>query len=394
VTPVQRLAWILWVGLLTGVTVRVAVSKPTSHTVVPIYLQAAKCMLAGTDAYASHPALGLDVYRNPPGFAVAFVPLTLLPEKVAGILWRWLGFALVVFGLRNLARDTLGLSPQQTAWLFVLAFPLTLSSFDNGQANLHLMGTMALGTAAVARRDWLWAGVWLALAVANKGYPLALVGLMALVHPRLIPRVLPAIALFVLYPFLVFPTEFMGDQFRQFAGDAQTDDRTHTLLFRVPRDWTLLARTWLDVVPELNVVRKISVVVGAMLAVVVAVTRPRAETVLILATVWMTLFGPATEAATYTLLAPGMALAMLTFQGRTRWVAQTAGVFLTSQVFRDLFPAGWKWGVLGPQPFGAALLLGATLVECVKQAARRKSTANETEHGYRRIPSRISGPTA
>ncbi len=59
-----RLAWTLWLVLAAAVGIRVAVSKPTSQSVMPIYLAAGDRWLRGESLYA--PVPGLDVYRNPP----------------------------------------------------------------------------------------------------------------------------------------------------------------------------------------------------------------------------------------------------------------------------------------------------------------------------------------
>src|SRR5579885_95016 len=94
---IGRVAAVAWVVLVAAVLVRVAVAKPRSQTVVPIYLTAGQRWLAAADLYA--PADGLDVYRNPPGFAAGFAALTPLPEKASGILWRSAGAAVFLLGL-------------------------------------------------------------------------------------------------------------------------------------------------------------------------------------------------------------------------------------------------------------------------------------------------------
>ena len=95
--PMQRLAVVMWFWLIVGVSGRVAVSKPFVQSVMPIYLDAGQRWVAGEDLYAFKPPH--DVYRNPPGIAAGFVPFTWMPQRVAGLAWRWLSAAVFLVGL-------------------------------------------------------------------------------------------------------------------------------------------------------------------------------------------------------------------------------------------------------------------------------------------------------
>src|SRR5262245_34735219 len=81
--PMQRLSVTLRPVLLIGVTGKVRFAPVRSHTVVPIYIAAAERFARGEPLYVSTPPL--DWYRNPPGIAAAFIPLTLVPERLAGL---------------------------------------------------------------------------------------------------------------------------------------------------------------------------------------------------------------------------------------------------------------------------------------------------------------------
>ena len=146
-----RLAALAWVALLVGVAVRVAVSHPWSQSVVPVYLHAGGQWRAGADPYA--PNYFHDAYRNPPHVAAAFAPLTRLPEKAAGLLWRGVGAAVFLLGLRAYTRHVLPpLTPSQTGLVFLAAMPVALLSVNNGQANVLLAGAVLFGAADAARR--------------------------------------------------------------------------------------------------------------------------------------------------------------------------------------------------------------------------------------------------
>ena len=135
----------------------------------------------------------------------------------------------------------------------------------------------------------------------------------------------------------------------------------------MPRDWTVLTRTWLGWVPSDLIVKSVSVLSGLAFAGVVWFSHRRnglqrtIPIVVVLSGSWMTLFGPATESVTYCLLAPGAAWLVATSRGWLLGIA-TAGYLLhLSPVIRDIFPQSWRYSVLGPQAAGTLLLLAVTM---------------------------------
>src|SRR5581483_4139272 len=129
---------------------------------------------------------------------------------------------------------------------------------------------------------------------------------------------------------------------------------THAALVRVPLDWTVLARTWLDWVPPRELTAAVSLAAAAVAAGLVLGARTSRPLVLALAlgSVWMTAFGPATEMNTYSVLA-GVAAYLAVAPGpRPRWAAAAAVAgygLLAAAVLRGLFPEDWRFQVLGPQ---------------------------------------------
>src|SRR5262245_17562272 len=176
-----RIAVGVWAALLLGVCGRVLLAKPRSGTVVPIYLAAGERWAAGEDLYAPHPEL--DVYRNPPGVAAAFVPFTYLPEKAAGVAWRLFGAAVFLVGLVRFRRDVVpDLSANRAGVMLALAAVVALPAVNNGQVNLLIAGAVLNGTAAVAGRRWWEAAGWFGLGGWLKVYPLAAGLLTAVVY--------------------------------------------------------------------------------------------------------------------------------------------------------------------------------------------------------------------
>jgi hypothetical protein len=381
-SPLQRLAVVAWAGLLIGVGARVAAGPARSQTVVPVYLNAAHRWVQGEDLYA--PAWPLDVYRNPPGVAAAFVPFTWVPEKVAGLAWRGLGAAVFLVGLAVWVRHGLPrpLTRGEAGAVFALTVPLALSSLNNGQTNLAIAGLLLLGATAAARQRWRAAGLWLALGGVVKLYPLAVGLLLAAAFPRrLLPWLAGFVALLLAAPFLLHDPGYVAGQYRSFANYLGADERSLGPLDRAPRDLFLVLRVWFAPPPAAAYQAVQLGAAAAMAGLVVFAARrtrdPRFTSVLALhlGCVWMTVLGPATEPHTYTILGPTAAAAVvLGFAGRSRaacWLAVLGYGLLVAPVFRDMFPAGWKFQVLGPHPVGGLLVLAAIVTDSVNRLARK-----------------------
>jgi len=296
-----RLAWTLWVVLVAAIGVRVAVSKPTSQTVVPIYLAAGERWLHGESLYG--PAQLLDVYRNPPVVAAGFATLTPLPEKLAGLIVRGVGVALFLTGLRRVRRELLPeWGPSRVGWLFALAVIPAVPAANNGQLNLHLAALAFHGVASAAAGRWSASAAWIGVAVWVKVYPLSLGLLVALVAPpRYAVTLVGVVLLGGLLPFALDDLATASTQYAEYAHYLKIDDRTHDDLSRVPRDWTAIPRAWLGWVSPEPVTKAVSLAVATGLAVLMLVRRRRPLGESLLAAlvgshVWMTAFGPATVA--------------------------------------------------------------------------------------------------
>jgi hypothetical protein len=387
--PLQKVAFWLWVAALLGVGGRVAFAKnPQSGSLLPIYLNAAHRWVAGEDLYAIQRPL--DLYRNPPGVAAAFVPFTWVSERAANLLWRALGAAVFLVGLRAWVRHGLPrpLTPGETGAVFGLSAPLALVSLSNGQTNLVVIGAILLGATAAARaRGWA-SGLWLGLATVVKVYPAAVGGLLAVAFPR---RVLPwyaaGVMLLFAAPLVLGGWDYAVSQYRSLREATTEDDRTLALPYRAPRDLYLLFRVY-STPPAKETYHAITLGVAAGMLGLVFLTgwrtgdrRLTAAVSLHLGCVWMTVFGPATEAHTYTLLAPTAAavLALSYSERKSRgWLplVLAAGGYglLLAPVLRDMFPNGWKFQYMGPHPAGGLLVFGAVLLDTAGRLLNRGSS--------------------
>lgn len=368
-----RFAVGVWVALLLGVFGRVAVSRPDQQSVVPIYLLAAKRLKANENLYADPPP-GLDIYRNPPAVAALFVPFTFLDPTLAAILWRLLGISLYLLGLRQLVRDVLPpLSPLRRAWVWLLSAVLVIPAFNNGQINLPIVATALLGTAAAARGAWKTAAVWLVIAGWFKVYTAAVGLLMSVAFPKLF------FARFFVTGWLIVCGTWLGvemwasvgqdwevrrEPLTDFVEASQGEDRSAAPLERAPKDWSILVRVWFDVVVPKPVSLGVSLAVAVGMAILLFLRGDRKVPTEVFAPlafglIWLTLFGPATEMNTYSVLAP--VAAVLCVVGRWQWVARFGTLMLVVAVVRGAFPQEWGWHLHWLQPLGAWLLLVATL---------------------------------
>jgi len=246
---------------------------------------------------------------------------------------------------------------------------LALPAVNNGQVNLLMIGAALNGAAATAREKWWEAAAWFGLSGWLKLYPFAFGLLAAVAAPRLAWRLLAVAAAGFALPFALQDPGYVLSQWREYVGYLGADDRTYAyILRRVPFDWTLLPRVWAGRVVTADVAKAVSLAAaaGAALAVgftALAADRRRALGLAVaLASVWVTAFGPATEANTYSVLAAAAGHLCVAGPRRGRALAGAGTALLAAAVVRGVFPDDWTFHVLGPQPVGAVLLVPAAVV--------------------------------
>jgi hypothetical protein len=383
----SRWAVIVWAALVGGVLGRVVASKPRSQTVVPIYLVAGQRWVASKDLF--EPIPGLDLFRYPPVVAAAFVPFSEMPEKLAEVLWRGLSVAVFLMGLwrfrRTLATE---LTPTRAGLLFALAALLVVQALNNGQANLLLAGAVLNGAAAVARGRWWEAAAWFGLAGWLKLYTFAFGLLVGLLHPRQFgPRLLAVTLVGAALPFACQAPDYVLSQYREFVENLGADDRTYANLYRTTRDWAICPRVWFDWNPPPSVRTAVSLVAALAAAGLVRCAASRRDALflaILLGSVWITAFGPATESNTYSVLAGVAAYLVVWPNPRPRWATAAAWAgyaLLAATILRGLSPADWKFQVLGPQPVGTLLLAAAGVATVFTRALTSRELKPQTWFG-------------
>src|SRR5262249_27424042 len=137
-----HVAAVVWLILTSVVCVRAFV-WPYRHSTLLIYVTAAKNWMGHCDLYAEQPGLK-DLYRYSPTVAVLMVPIPLLPDNLAGLLWRLLNLAGFFGGITWWCRSVLPragtITSRQWAMFSLLLLPLAVESINNGQLNPLMVG--------------------------------------------------------------------------------------------------------------------------------------------------------------------------------------------------------------------------------------------------------------
>src|SRR5262249_25652990 len=156
-------------------------------------------------------------YRYSPIVAIGFAPWSLLPDRPAGVLWRWLNAGVFVGGLavwwQWWRREQRGLPA-----LLLLVLPLAVGGLDKRPCDALIAGLPLLAAGAFAGGRLGLAAAAVTVAVLFKGYPVALGLLFCAADPR---RFTPRLALALLAGFglpylLSHQPEYVTTQYAHF----------------------------------------------------------------------------------------------------------------------------------------------------------------------------------
>jgi hypothetical protein len=365
----ERVALGLWLVLATVVCLR-AYTWPHRHSILPVYTTAAQNWLASNDMYALQPGLP-DLYRYSPTAAILLVPLTLLPDNLASLLWRVLNLAVFFWGVAWWCRAVVprgdAFSRRHWAAFGIMLLPLSLESFNNGQINPIIVGLTLAGVAAVAGERWNMAAACAALTALLKIYPLAVGLLLALVYPRKFgPRFLVALTLGLAVPFLCQRFDYVIEEYRTWLQLLGGDDRSDWPLRIAPQDlWLLFRMTQVPISTHGYLVLRLGLAAGvaAMCVVEHHAGSGKRGALTVLSTqacLWMILCGPNSEPCTYILLAPVLAWAVVdAWQSCRSWMARSFTAIVLSVLLLPFLCRAFSGGednAAGLMPLGAVLL--------------------------------------
>ena len=374
-----KLALAAWITVFLGIAIRVLVDRPGHRSVFAIYADAAQRWRTGIDLYPKDVRdSAFPLFRYSPPVAAALTPFTFGPLAFGEIAWRLLSGGLLVAALLRWARIVLPrpVSADQIGVWLLLVLPLTASNWNSGQSNPLVLALLLATTTAVIERRWNLAAGCMAAACLFKVYPIAVGLLLAALYPRrFLLRLIVALALGLALPFLFQEPSYVTRQYVLWLDYLLREDRTSWNIQLGNTDFQLFYRVWIGPL-DTPVYRAIEVVMGFGIAALCLAARrtgwsePRLLTFLLgLACIWMTAFGPATESATYVLLAPLAAYAVLeTHLDRPRRVGAVLAV-VAYLLLLSVQISGWVPGLiraynkLGPQPLAALLLLAWSVAE-------------------------------
>ncbi|HTD15637.1 MAG TPA: glycosyltransferase family 87 protein [Chthoniobacterales bacterium] len=322
----------LWLAVILGVTIR-GMAAPHQNSVFLVFRDAGRAWLAGQPLYAH-----VGKYLYSPLAAALFAPFALMPDGVASALWRLATglaylFAVIYWFRRYDGRDELPL----IRWIFgtkssgikerpderelvptlglALLLPLSIGNLNNGQASPLIIALLICGCLAALDKRWTLAAGCIAIATFFKIYPLAIGLLLAVIEPRKLTwrLILGVLILGILSLVLQRPDYVIsqyGDWWRSLGADQR---RVSTELGSWRDAWLLLRIAHVPITVGAYAILQAAAALAAACYCWWRSKRWNRAAVIWSAfsagCLWITLFGPSTELATYIFLAPVVAFA-------------------------------------------------------------------------------------
>ena len=315
VSRYARIVGWLWIVALLAICIRVGFSPHKQSSYAADYAPAGQHWLHGVEIYSRRHHF---VYSPP--VAAFFAVFAALPGTMGDIFWRLFSAALLLGAASGwfLSRpSSLGTLP---AWSWkalpppvglLLLLPLAVGNLNLGQMNVLVLVLLTGGVLAVERERWNTAAALLAAAAFIKIYPLALGLLLALLYPRQFSwrLALALTGLFVGSLALQRPG-YVWTEYHHWFAVLGRDDRLDVDLYATWRDFGYLLRAC-GVSLSPKAYRIMEATAGGVLALFLWLGQrwgqwPNDQLLggtFCLGCAWMMLFGPATEAATYVVLA-------------------------------------------------------------------------------------------
>jgi hypothetical protein len=199
-----------------------------------------------------------------------------------------------------------------------LLLPLSISNLGNGQSNLLVLGLLLTALGAIVSERWNLAAVCCAGASLFKIYPISTGLLLAVCYPRRFGvRFAAAIVAGLMVPFLLQRPAYVAAQYAGWVSYLFRDDRWNFPIALGYHDLRLLLRIVHLPISRVGYVALQLVVALMFASLCLALRNAQSDrsrlvvTILGLSTCWMVLLGPATEATTFVLIAPTIAIELV-----------------------------------------------------------------------------------
>ena len=357
--------WIVF-AIVAGVK---AVASPIKHNSYYAFQAGTLLWWADQDMYDGT----FNEFRYGPAFAVAFSPLAQLPMSLGSLIWMWINLAAFFWALRVLVRDILpaAWTPDREGLFLLLVLMASYRGIWTAQTNTLIFATVVAGIQAIQRQRWGWAAFWLAVPVHIKIWPVAAALLLIACWPRkLLVRWVCALSAVALLPMATrWPSVVLTRYHEWYLGLSGPMLVRHDY-----RDmWTLWEAVSGPVDKPAYLVLQLST---ALLAAALCLWQQRRGAtleqlmtfVLGMWTAWQLLLGPGSERATFSLIAPLTAWAVVTCLSGSRGRALILPAFTLTvlasigqveRVLRPSFPIVAALHPLGVLVFAAWLVMHA-----------------------------------
>jgi len=375
-------AILVWTIPLLLISVSVAV-HPQHRTITGVYHEASEAWWQNQNLYRTGPGPAGFYYL--PQFAILFAPFHAIPTPVGDILWRWLSLGVLVHGWWKLTRLVSTNNPDRLFfWSSVLGIASCLASIRNGQANVILAGLFVQAVACLIQARWWLASLCLIVAIALKPLGLVMLVLALFGYPPIRSKVLIAAVAFVLLPFCCAAPGYVLSQLyngyvslwnaslitpREFADISGLLKAAGVELSQTVSQWARVTAGALTLVCWWLGIRRTDEPFRGLL-------------LLALSTACLMLFNPMTEANSYVLLAPAVAIvAVHCMETDLLWLGRIfAGIIVSIGVLPELVRRQYSHVALWWNPLMTILFIVLLLWYLPK--VLRSGTICPDSHGH------------
>ena len=312
----NTLAWITLASVFLGMSIYLLLN-PARTGVVSNYRVAATHWWHGQPVYG----MGTGGFLYFPQFIVFFTPFNMIrPEILGEILWRAFGFGLFGWAMWKLAKihhpiGRLGTTAPTFLSIVLLAVPASLASLNNGQTNLPLSACLIFAVLSVRSEKWIWASLWLWLAVILKPIALApwLLGLASFpkIRKPLLLGIVPFLLMGLAHPDFHYASERWVECLEKILRSYTPEN------LRVSDLFGMLEKAGVPKVPLINSVTRALACLGALAWVWHSFCRKGfsgGSWALWVATALVfTIFNPRVETNSYVLISPLLAIAAISY---------------------------------------------------------------------------------
>ena len=353
----------IWAVVLLAILIRIGLLSH-SHDVFQTYVEAGRKWTAAQPLYTYTRGF---VYS--PLVAAFFALFAWFPVSLGSVLWRLLTAGIFIWAIFWWLKAEINRPiPKSSYWLvFLLTLPLSLGNFNNGQVNPMIIGLLMIAIVAAHEKRWPLSAVALGFSTYLKIYPLSVGLLLVLIYPRQLGwRLVLTLILMGALSFVLQRPAYVLEQYQRWFHTRASDDRRLNMDI-APRDFAMLLRL-LHVHLSASAVLILQMLAGAGAAAISVAGRLLKWSeqrllicVFTLGTCWMLLFGPATEDATYAMIAPPLTFALVqAFHQNTAWwmralVCASFAFLLLGLILNAFFGLKKTPTLMSVQPFGALL---------------------------------------